>query len=205
VIGVVKDFHIHDLRSKITPAYMVVNNQNFFEMAIKTKTDYRAALPKIKQIWNKLNSNVNFESYTLQEKIEKQYEAESRLSAIILSFTIVAIIIAAMGLFGLSNFISQLRTKEIGIRKVNGGTMFQMIYLLWKEIIIWAVVAFVVATPIGWYVMHKWLENFAYKTGLSWWIFTTAGILALTIALLAVSWQAYRAASRNPVEALRYE
>lgn len=83
--------------------------------------------------------------------------------------------------------------------------MFQMIYLLWKEIIIWTAVAFVIATPIGWYVMHRWLQNFAYKTGLSWWIFTLAGLLALAIALIAVSWQAYRAASRNPVEALRYE
>lgn len=205
VIGMVKNFHIHDLRSKITPAYMVINNQTFFEMAIKTKADYRAALPKINQIWKKINGDVNFESYTLQEKIERQYEAESRLSAIILSFTIVAIIIAAMGLFGLSNFISLLRTKEIGIRKVNGGTMLQMIYLLWKEIIIWTSVAFIIATPVAWYVMHRWLENFAYKTGLSWWIFASAGVLALTIALIAVSWQAYRAASRNPVEALRYE
>jgi putative ABC transport system permease protein len=205
VIGVVKDFHIHDLHSKITPAYLVVKSQNFFEMAVKTKTDYRVTLPKIKQIWDKLNGDVNFESYTLQEKIEKQYEAESRLSAIILSFTIVAIIIAAMGLFGLSNFISLLRTKEIGIRKVNGGTLLQMIYLLWKEIIIWTIIAFIIATPIAWYVMHQWLGNFAYKTGLSWWIFGAAGILALTIALIAVSWQAYRAANRNPVEALRYE
>ncbi len=205
VIGVVKDFHIHDLHSKITPAYMVINTQTFFEMAVKTKTDYNAALPKIKQLWNKINGDVTFECVTLQEKIEKQYEAEARLSSIILSFTIIAILIAAMGLFGLSNFISLLRTKEIGIRKVNGGTLVQMIYLMWKEIIIWTIIAFAIATPIGWYVMHKWLENFAYKTGLSWWIFAAAGMLALTIALISVSWQAYRAASRNPVEALRYE
>ncbi|NJK94061.1 MAG: FtsX-like permease family protein [Bacteroidales bacterium] len=110
-----------------------------------------------------------------------------------------------MGLFGLSNFISLLRTKEIGIRKVNGGTLVQMIYLLWKEILTWTAIAFILATPVAWYVMHRWLENFAYKTGLSWWIFVAAGLLSLMIALLSVSWQAYRAANRNPVEALRYE
>jgi putative ABC transport system permease protein len=205
VIGVVKDFHIHDLRSKITPAYVVLNNQTFFEIAIKTKSDYHSALPKMKQLWEKINSDVSFESSTLQEKVENQYQAESRLSVIILSFTIVAIVIAAMGLFGLSNFISQLRTKEIGIRKVNGGTLFQMVFLMWKEIIIWTIIAFIIASPVAWFAMQKWLENFAYKTGLSWWIFVLAGLMALSIALLAVSWQAYRTARRNPVEALRYE
>lgn len=205
VIGVVKNFHIHDLRSKITPAYVVLNNQTFFEMAIKTNVGYQSALPKIRQLWNKINSDANFESSTLQEKVERQYQAESRLSVIILSFTIIAIIIAAMGLFGLSHFISQLRTKEIGIRKVNGGSLIQMIYLMWKSIILWTFIALTIATPVAWFVMQKWLENFAYKTGLNWWIFVLAGLMALFIALLAVTWQAYRTASRNPVEALRYE
>lgn len=205
VIGVVKDFHLHDLRSKITPAYLVLNNQTFFEMAVKTNIPNPDALPEIKALWEKINKGVNFESSTLKEKIEKQYQTETRLSAIILSFTIIAIIIAAMGLFGLSNFISQLRTKEIGIRKVNGGTLLQMIYLLWREILIWTAIAFVIATPGAWYIMQKWLENFAYKTTLSWWVFASAGLFALLIALFAVSWQAYLAASRNPVVALRYE
>jgi putative ABC transport system permease protein len=97
------------------------------------------------------------------------------------------------------------RVKEIGIRKINGARISEVMILLNRDFIIWAAIAFVIATPIAWYAMHKWLENFAYKTNLSWWIFALAGLLALGIALLAVSWQSWRAATRNPVEALRYE
>jgi len=101
--------------------------------------------------------------------------------------------------------ISNERTKEIGIRKVNGAKIWEVMALLNKDFVKWVAIAFVIATPIAWYAMNKWLQNFAYKTELSWWIFALAGLLALGIALLTVSWQSWRAARRNPVEALRYE
>jgi len=120
-------------------------------------------------------------------------------------FSIIAIIIACLGLFGLVLNSTQQRSKEIGIRKINGAKISEVLMMLNKDFVKWVVIAFVIATPIAWYAMHKWLENFAYKTSLSWWIFALAGLLALGIALLTVSWQSWRAATRNPVEALRYE
>jgi putative ABC transport system permease protein len=137
--------------------------------------------------------------------MEDQYQSERTLSKIIVLFTIIAILIACLGLFGLSRFISLIRTKEIGIRKVNGGTLVQMIFLFWKELYGWIAIAFAIACPVSWYVMHRWLENFAYRTPVNWWIFAGAGTGALVIALVTVSWQAYKSASCNPVDALRYE
>jgi putative ABC transport system permease protein len=110
-----------------------------------------------------------------------------------------------MGLFALSSYAMARRTKEIGIRKVNGARISEILTMLNKDFIKWVAIAFVIATPIAYYAMNKWLENFAYKTELSWWIFALAGLLALGIALLTVSWQSWKAATRNPVEALRYE
>jgi putative ABC transport system permease protein len=120
-------------------------------------------------------------------------------------FSFIAIAIAALGILGLSMFLAESRTKEIGIRKVNGAKVSEILNILNKDFIKWVVIAFVIATPIAWYAMNKWIGNFAYKTTLSWWIFVLAGVLALGIALLTVSWQSWRAATRNPVDALRYE
>jgi putative ABC transport system permease protein len=105
----------------------------------------------------------------------------------------------------LAEFITKQRTKEIGVRKVNGARVVGILSMLNKDFVKWVAIAFVIATPVAYYAMHKWLESFAYKTELSWWIFALAGLLALGIALLTVSWQSWRAATRNPVEALRYE
>jgi putative ABC transport system permease protein len=120
-------------------------------------------------------------------------------------FTVIAILIACLGLFGLVSFASIQRRKEIGIRKVNGAKILEVITMLNKDLVKWVIIAFVIATPVAYYAMHKWLESFAYKTELSWWIFALAGLLALGIALLTVSWQSWKVATRNPVEALRYE
>jgi len=137
--------------------------------------------------------------------LKKLYESDIRFSKVIGLMAFIAILIASLGLFGLSLLISRQKTKEIGIRKINGAKTFEVIKLLINDFLIWVVIAFVISTPISWYIMHKWLENFAYKTGLSWWIFAVSGILALGIALLTVIWQSWRAATKNPVEALRYE
>lgn len=119
--------------------------------------------------------------------------------------TFIAILISCLGLYGLASHFIINRTKEIGIRKVNGAKVSEVISLLNKGFIRWIIIAFVIATPIAYYAMHKWLESFAYKTTLSWWIFALAGLLALGIALLTVSWQSWKAATKNPVESLRYE
>lgn len=117
----------------------------------------------------------------------------------------ISIFLSMIGLFAISIKSSQRRTKEIGIRKVNGAKISEILAMLNRDFVKWVAIAFVIATPIAYYAMHKWLENFAYKTELSWWIFALAGLLALGVALLTVSWQSWKAATRNPVEALRYE
>jgi putative ABC transport system permease protein len=115
------------------------------------------------------------------------------------------ILLALTGLLGLIVFISRDKVKEIGIRKVNGASVFEVVRMLNKNVLVWLGIAFIIATPIAYYAMSRWLENFAYKTTLSWWIFAVAGLVSLFVALLTVSWQSLRAASRNPVEALKYE
>jgi putative ABC transport system permease protein len=143
--------------------------------------------------------------FFMDEKIAQQYKAETILSRILFTFSTIGVLISIIGISALALFISQQRTKEIGIRKVNGAKILEVMILLNKDFIRWVIIAFVIAIPIAWYAMHKWLESFAYRTNLSWWIFALAGILALGIALLTVSFQSYKAATRNPVEALRYE
>ncbi len=124
---------------------------------------------------------------------------------IILNFTFLAIFIACLGLFALAQFTIKNRIKEIGIRKVNGAKKSEVLVMLNKDFIKWVVIAFVISIPIAWFIIHKWLESFAYKTSFSWWIFVLTGLLATMIALLTVTWQSWQAATRNPVDALRYE
>ena len=120
-------------------------------------------------------------------------------------FSMLAIFIATLGIISLSNMAAESRNKEIGIRKVNGAKVSEILIMLNKGFIKWVALAYVIACPIAWYIMNRWLENFVYKTTLSWWIFALAGVLAFAVAMLTVSWQSWRAARRNPIEALRYE
>ena len=136
---------------------------------------------------------------------DQMYEKEEHFAKTIGLFALLAIAISCFGILGLEIFSADQRTKEIGIRKVNGAKVSEILAMLNRDFIKWVAIAFVVACPIAYFAMNKWLENFAYKTTLSWWIFALAGVLALGIALLTVSWQSWRAATRNPVEALRYE
>jgi len=137
--------------------------------------------------------------------ITEQYGKEESLLKLFNLFFGLAILISLIGLFGLVQLLLRFRVKEIGIRKVNGARALQVVTLLNKDFMKWVFFAFVIACPVAWYIMHKWLQNFAYKTNLNWWVFALAGTMAMAVALLTVSWQCWRAASRNPVEALRYE
>jgi putative ABC transport system permease protein len=119
--------------------------------------------------------------------------------------TIFSLLLAMLGLYALTAIMIQKRAKEIALRKINGASRKQVVQLLIKAYTLQIIIAFVIAAPIGWYVMHGWLKNFAYKAGLSWWIFILIGLIALTIALLTVSWQSWKAATNNPVESLRFE
>ncbi len=159
----------------------------------------------IENLWKKIFGNEPFSFSFYDQYFDSLYKKEERQSKALTLFVIIAFIITCMGLLSQVLQNTQNRIKEIGIRKINGATIKEVMLLLNKEFVWTVVIAFIIATPIAYYVMTKWLESFAYKTVLSWWIFALAGVAALLIALLTVSWQSYRAASRNPVEALRYE
>jgi len=159
----------------------------------------------IEKTVKELNPEFPYWHHFLDDDFARLYTREQTLRAQMTFFSVLAIIISCMGLWGIMVFVVKQRVKEIGVRKVNGAKVSEILTLLNKDFVFWVVIAFVLATPVAYYAMNNWLQNFAYKTTLSWWIFALAGLLALGIALLTVSWQSWRAATRNPVEALRYE
>lgn len=208
IIGVTENVDFSDAKQKHEPIILIDWTQNMLwgNYSIKTATaNYASVLPFIREKFNATFPNYPFEYVILEDYYNKQFESENQLIKIFRLFILVAILISVINLFSISWLVASARVKEIGIRKVNGAKVTEVMVLLNKKFIQWVVIAFVVATPVSWFVINKWLQNFAWKTNLSWWIFALAGLLALGIALLTVSWQSWRAATRNPVEALRYE
>ncbi len=207
VIGVVKDMVKGSPYESPPPVVMFLHQENLYWliMRINPKVGTGEALAKIEQVIGKIVPSLPFDYHFLDEQYNMKFQDEERIGKLALFFTLMAIVISCMGLFGFATFIAEKRTKEIGVRRVNGAKVREILTMLNKDFIKWVAIAFVIAIPLAWYTMHKWLENFAYKTDLSWWIFALAGLLALGIALLTVSWQSWKAATRNPVEALRYE
>ncbi|MEZ5104571.1 MAG: FtsX-like permease family protein [Draconibacterium sp.] len=211
IVGVVEDFHSASLQQEMD--YVILSNVGFNikEIAIKINpvtaslAGYKSSVEKIQKEWETAYPDDVFEYNFLDEKIAGFYNSQTNTFKLIRLFALIAILIGSLGLYGLISFIANQKIKEIGIRKVNGAKISEVITMLNVDFIKWIGIAFIISTPLAWYGMHKWLENFAYKTTLSWWIFALAGLLALGIALLTVSWQSWRAATRNPVEALRYE
>jgi putative ABC transport system permease protein len=159
----------------------------------------------IKKKWQEILPGYPVKYQFYDDWFDSMYKSEEYFSRTISLFAILAVIISCIGILGLAIFSSERRTKEIGVRKINGARTTEVMIILNRDITMLLVIAFILATPIALYSMNKWLQSFAYRTALSWWIFALAGILAFGIALLTVSWQSWWAATRNPVEALRYE
>jgi len=206
IVGIVEDFHFESLRSEIEPLLLLpmLGRPGFMIIRIKPE-NYTQTINEIKQTWKKVIPETQCDLGFFDRSLERMYQSEVRMASLIRHFTFVAIFISCIGLFGLSLFVIERRRKEIGVRKVNGARTSEVMILLNKNFVKWVAIAFAVSVPLAWIIMSKWLENFAYKTTLSWWVFALAGMLALGIALLTVSWQSWRAATRNPVESLRYE
>ncbi|WP_163322790.1 ABC transporter permease [Draconibacterium mangrovi] len=208
VIGVTGNMDFSDAKEGYKPIVLIdwTENMVWGNYSVKiASSDFASVIPFIKEQFNRTFPNYPFEYLIVEDYYNRQFDKEIQLVKIFRLFIVVAIFISVINLFSISWLISLARVKEIGIRKVNGAKVSEILSMLNKDFIKWVAIAFVIATPIAYYAMNKWLENFAYKTNLSWWIFALAGVLALGIALLTVSWQSWRAASRNPVEALRYE
>jgi len=206
IVGVVKDFNFKTLYHPIGPLFLTNNPENISTISVKINPNNRVETLKfIRDTYRKFRDQRGFSYQFFDDIIDAKYQDETRLKNITLLFSILAITIAIMGILGMALFSIDRRTKEIGIRKVNGARISEVLVMLNRDFVKWIAIAFVIAAPIAWYAMHKWLENFAYKTSLSWWIFALAGLLALGIALLTVSFQSWKAATKNPVESLRYE
>jgi putative ABC transport system permease protein len=206
VTGVIRDFHFKSLNEEIEPLFLYVNESNPKFLAVKLDAaSIAVSVEYIQKVWRKISPDTPFDYFFYDNFYDQLYRKEILFGKIIFMFSTIAILIACMGLFSLAAFFSEKRTKEIGIRKVNGATITEMMAMLNTKFIKWVFIAFIIACPVAWYAMHKWLQTFAYKTELSWWIFWLAGMIAMGIALLTVSWQSWRAATRNPVDALRYE
>jgi putative ABC transport system permease protein len=213
IIGVVKNVHFSSLRHHIEPQVLyLVQDLNSQEMKdygvilIKIKEgEFNNSISYIEATWNKINPNFPFEFRFLDTAVENQYQIEKKMSIIFNYFTLLSIFIACLGLFGLVSFTIEQRLKEIGIRNVVGASVKQIVMLLTKDFTKLVLLANLIAWPVAYYAMNRWLQNFAYRIEIEWWVFLIGGGTALVIALLTVSWQAIRAATANPVEALRYE
>ena len=207
IVGVVKDFHFVDLHSAIEPyGFQLINNQSFNYLIAHAKTNNMGnVLQSIGKTWKQLNPNEPFEYTFLNDDFQRNYEADNRLAAIVRNFTIIAILISCLGLFGLATFSAEQRTKEIGVRKVLGASVGNVVSLLSKEFLKLVFIAIVIASPITWFVMNKWLQDFAYRTNISWLVFAITAVIAIGIALLTISFQAIKAAIANPVKSLRTE
>ncbi|HEY4788515.1 MAG TPA: FtsX-like permease family protein, partial [Bacteroidales bacterium] len=207
VVGIVKDFKFESYYKAVEPLALIFNgapNANILSVRL-TSGNIGQNISKIKQLWKTLfpYEPMNFMFY--DDFFQSMYAKEEKLASSITFFSIIAIVLTCMGLLGQIFMICLNRIKEIGIRKINGASISEVMVLLNRDFVKLTVIAFVIASPIAYYAMHKWLQNFAYKTELSWWVFVLAGIIAMAVAVLTVSWQSYRAATKNPVESLRYE
>jgi putative ABC transport system permease protein len=206
VIGVVSDFHYVSVKQKIAPLMMRLGTVYRTGLIVKIKTaDTRSLLADLKKQWDVFNPGAPFAYYFLDDQFASLYASEQKTGQIFTSFAVVAIIIACLGLFGLATYITQQRSKEIGIRKIFGASVRDVLVLVSKEFLLLVFLAFVIAVPVAWWGMHAWLRDFAYRINIGWWVFLTAGMTVLIIAVLTVSFQAIKAAIANPVKSLRTE
>jgi putative ABC transport system permease protein len=206
VIGVIKDFHYKSLHEKVAPAVLQIYAPVLSKVALKVRqADLKNTIAYIEKVWTKFSPGYPLDYNFLDENFGEMYKAEDKLSSLLWIFTVMAIVVGCMGLFGLAAFSAEQRTKEIGIRKVLGASVMSIVTMLSKNFLKPVLIASVIAFPIAWWMMNKWLEDFPYRVTISWWIFGIAAIAALVIALITVSFQTIKAALTNPVKSLRAE
>ncbi len=206
IIGVVEDYHFESLHNKITPIAMRIDPNRYRQVCIRI-SPHRIpdTLAFLKNKWKEVYPEYPFEYRFLDDTIQNQYRSEHATGKIVTVFTVLALFISCLGIFGLSSYTAEQRTKEIGIRKVLGATVSSIIKHISKEFVILVIIANVIIWPLAYFIMNRWLQSFAYRISIGWWAFVLTGIAALVISLLTVSWQIIRAATANPVDSLRYE
>jgi len=206
IVGVVKDYTARSFRRDRAPVLITTAKRFYNQAGIKFATgDVSSAMRSIERLWGQTFPEFVFEYKFLDDKIESFYKQENQLSNLYQIFAVIAIFLSCLGLYGLASFMAVQRIKEVGIRKVLGASVSSVVYLFSKEFIILIGIAFAIASPIAWYFMHKWLQDYVYRINISWWLFIAGGISAIVIALITVSFQAIKAAIANPVKSLRTE
>jgi len=206
ISGVVKDFHFASMKEKIAPAIFYYNPHNDYQLFIKTTgKDAPRAIAAAEAQWKQYNAGFPFSYTFLDETFDRLYRSEEQTGTLFNAFAAIAIFISCLGLFGLAAYTAQVRTREIGVRKVLGASVTSVIQLLAADFVKLVLIAIVIATPVAWYAMDKWLEGFAYKTNISWVVFVIAGLIAIGIAFATISFQSIKAALANPVKSLRTE
>ncbi|MES1250290.1 MAG: FtsX-like permease family protein, partial [Chitinophaga rupis] len=208
IIGVIKDYNFNSLYSKIQPMVIACNtNDDWQTMFFATITPGKipGAMNAIAATWKQFIPDAPFEYQFMDQAFDNLYKDDLKISRLVLIFSCISITISALGLLGLGTFIAEQRTKEIGIRKVLGASVTQIVTMLSKDFAALVIIAVVIASPIAYWALNSWLQNFVYRINLSWWIFLASGTLALLIALATISGQAIKAAIANPVKSLRSE
>jgi putative ABC transport system permease protein len=206
VIGVLKNFNYESLHTSVAPLILALRPNMGGSISFKVRIDnIHSLLSSVEAKWNNYLPGMPFQYRFMDDSFDEMYRAEQRVGKITLSFSVLAILVACLGLFGLATFMAEQRTREIGIRKVLGASTQNLVQLMSKDFLKLVLVSFIIAAPLGWYIMNHWLQDFVYRIDISWWIFLVAGIGALAIALFTVSFQAIKAALKNPVISLRAE
>ncbi|GET32697.1 ABC transporter permease [Prolixibacter bellariivorans] len=210
IIGIMKNYHQQSLVKAYTPIMMIKYDRipwispRFISVKM-TGNPSAKTMANIRNLWERFFPQSTFDYFFVDQFYQQQYKSDQRFGSVFGFFSALAVFIACLGLWALAMYSGVTRRKEIGVRKVNGASVGSIMSMLNADILKWVISAFIIGVPLSWYLMHKWLENFAWKTALSWWIFASAALFTLVIAIAAVSWQSYKAANRNPVEVLKDE
>jgi putative ABC transport system permease protein len=205
IIGVVKNFNFESLRQRIGPLAFVLNKSTWATAFRVKPENSEAIVSAVSSKWKSLSTGTPFNYHFLDESFNNMYRSEQQVGRVAIAFAVLAIIIACLGLFGLATYIAEQRTKEIGVRKVLGATVNNIVMMLSRDFLILIIIASLIAFPIAWWAMYKWLQDFEYRIGVGWWIFILSGFIAILVALFTISFQAVRAAVSNPIKSLRTE
>jgi len=205
MLGVVKDFHYESLRQNIFPLGMRLGQSTGLASFKVNTNDIQSLVKQVETKWKTMAPGMPFSYRFMDDAFDNIYRAEQRVGEVAITFSILAIFIACLGLLGLVTYMAEQRTKEIGVRKVLGASVPDLVTMLSKDFLKLVIIAAIVAFPVAWWAMHTWLQDFAYRINIDWWVFLLAGVVALLIALVTVCFQAVKAAMANPVKSLRTE
>ncbi len=206
VVGVVKDFHMRPLQYEIAPLIMVNNPENIMTLNVKISNNNKPeTIAYIRKVYAKHREIRGFSYSYFEDELTALYNSEIRLGNMLFSGTMLAFAISLMGTFSLASFGTQRRRQEIGIRKINGASIYNILIMLNGDFLKWVLLAFAIAAPVGIYFVNQWLANYAYKTGINWWMILAIGVLTLAVSFLSISWQCWKASRENPVDVLKYE